>query len=130
MAAVPRHDAADPPRPAAARPGERSLLSVLLALTLLSGLVDAVCYLGLGRVFTANMTGNVVVLGFAAAGGPGFSVPATLTSLGAFLLCAGGAGLLTRRIMARSLLLTIAMAIEAVLGGVAATVAYLSVTVA
>jgi uncharacterized membrane protein YoaK (UPF0700 family) len=30
--------------------------------------VDAVSYLGLGRVFTANMTSNVVVLGFAAAG--------------------------------------------------------------
>src|ERR1700722_19524427 len=85
MAAVPRHDAADPPRPAAARPGERSLLSVLLALTLLSGLVDAVCYLGLGRVFTANMTGNIVVLGFAVAGARGFSVTATLTSLAFFL---------------------------------------------
>jgi uncharacterized membrane protein YoaK (UPF0700 family) len=107
-----------------------SVLGTLLMLTLISGLVDAVSYLGLGRVFTANMTGNVVVLGFAAAGAPGFSVPATLTSLGAFLLGAGCAGLLTRRIMARSLLLTIAMAIEAVLGGVAATVAYLSVTVA
>jgi uncharacterized membrane protein YoaK (UPF0700 family) len=107
-----------------------SVLGTLLMLTLISGLVDAVSYLGLGRVFTANMTGNVVVLGFAAAGAPGFSVAATLTSLGSFLVGALCAGLLTRRTMARSLLLTIAIAIEAVLGGVAATVAYLSVTVA
>jgi uncharacterized membrane protein YoaK (UPF0700 family) len=107
-----------------------SVLGTLLMLTLISGLLDAVSYLGLGRVFTANMTGNVVVLGFAAAGAPGFSVAATLTSLGSFLVGALCAGLLTRRIMARSLLLTIAMAIEAVLGGVAATVAYLFVTVA
>jgi uncharacterized membrane protein YoaK (UPF0700 family) len=32
------------------------LLVALVALTVVSGLVDAVCYLGLGRVFTANMT--------------------------------------------------------------------------
>jgi uncharacterized membrane protein YoaK (UPF0700 family) len=44
------------------------LLMALMALTAVSGLVDAVSYLGLGHVFTANMTGNVVVLGFAAAG--------------------------------------------------------------
>jgi len=62
-----------------------SVVRTLVALTLVSGLVDAVCYLGLGRVFTANMTGNIVVLGFAAAGAPGFSVPATLTSLAVFL---------------------------------------------
>ena len=40
---------------------------VLLALTVVSGLIDAVSYLGLSHVFTANMTGNVVVLGFDAA---------------------------------------------------------------
>jgi uncharacterized membrane protein YoaK (UPF0700 family) len=56
-----------------------------MALTAISGLVDAVSYLGLGHVFTANMTGNVVVLGFAFARAPGFTIPATLTSLLAFL---------------------------------------------
>lgn len=40
----------------------------LLALTATTGLVDAVSFLGLGHVFTANMTGNVVFLGFALAG--------------------------------------------------------------
>ena len=40
----------------------------LLALTFSTGTVDAVSYLGLGHVFTANMTGNVVLLGFGIAG--------------------------------------------------------------
>ena len=40
---------------------ERDLL--LLALTWAAGNIDAIGYLGLGRVFTANMTGNTVLLG-------------------------------------------------------------------
>ncbi len=60
----------------------------LYALTAVSGIVDAVSYLGLGRVFTANMTGNVVLLGFAIAGAPGLSIPRSATALLAFL---GGA---------------------------------------
>src|SRR5207237_220021 len=40
--------------------------------------------LGLGRVFTANMTGNVVFLGFAAAGVPGFSIARAVMSLVGF----------------------------------------------
>jgi uncharacterized membrane protein YoaK (UPF0700 family) len=47
------------------------LLVALGLLTLVTGLVDAACYLGLGRVFTANMTGNVVLLAFGAAGTQG-----------------------------------------------------------
>ena len=43
----------------------------LLTLTGVTGVIDAVSFLGLGRVFTANMTGNVVLLGFAVAGAPG-----------------------------------------------------------
>ncbi|MFC5182504.1 YoaK family protein [Actinomadura harenae] len=73
--------------------GDRHPLALTLtALTLVSGFVDAVSYLGLGRVFTANMTGNVVILGFAAAGAPGFSAGRSLASLLAFLagsVCAG-----------------------------------------
>ncbi len=53
----------------------RLLLGTLLMLTVISGLVDAVSYLGLGHVFTANMTGNVVLLGFAAAGASGSPRP-------------------------------------------------------
>ncbi|MGW1069986.1 YoaK family protein [Streptomyces aureus] len=68
------------------------LVPALLSLTVVSGLIDAVSYLGLGHVFTANMTGNVVVLGFAAAGAPGFSVPHTLTSLCCFVAGAATGG--------------------------------------
>ncbi|MGW2936931.1 YoaK family protein [Streptomyces sp. NPDC001156] len=60
--------------------------------TAVSGLIDAVSYLGLGHVFTANMTGNVVIIGFAAAGVPGFSVLGSLVSLAAFLAGAVLAG--------------------------------------
>ncbi|MFG2607743.1 YoaK family protein [Streptomyces sp. NPDC048514] len=102
------------------------LVVVLLVLTVVSGLIDAVSYLGLGRVFTANMTGNVVVLGFAAAGAPGFSVSHTATSLVCFLLGAavGGrvaahAGSGSRRRWAR-----LTLAAEAVLVGISAAVAF------
>jgi len=44
------------------------LTRTLLVLTLTTGVIDAACYLGLGRVFAANMTGNVVLLGFGIAG--------------------------------------------------------------
>jgi uncharacterized membrane protein YoaK (UPF0700 family) len=59
---------------------------LLLGLTLVTGLVDAFSYLLLGHVFVANMTGNVVFLGFAIAGAPGFSIPASLVALGSFIL--------------------------------------------
>jgi uncharacterized membrane protein YoaK (UPF0700 family) len=102
------------------------LVVVLLTLTVVSGLIDAVSYLGLGRVFTANMTGNVVVLGFAAAGAPGFSVPHTATSLVCFLLGAvvGGRvaarfGTGSRRRWAR-----LTLAAEAVLVAGSAAVAF------
>jgi hypothetical protein len=57
---------------------------LLLTLTVVTGLVDAFSYLVLGHVFVANMTGNVVFLGFALAGAKGFSISASLLALGAF----------------------------------------------
>lgn len=48
--------------------GERVHLALMLALTFSTGIVDAVGYLGLDKVFAGNMTGNVVILGMAAAG--------------------------------------------------------------
>ena len=59
---------------------------LLLGLTIVTGLVDAFSYLLLGRVFVANMTGNVVFLGFAIAGAKGFSVPASLIALASFVV--------------------------------------------
>lgn len=70
----------------------RTLPALLLVLTVVTGLVDAVSYLALGRVFVANMTGNVVFIGFALAGAHGLSVTASLAALGAFLVGAGAGG--------------------------------------
>jgi uncharacterized membrane protein YoaK (UPF0700 family) len=71
---------ANPERPAPA-PRVQPLLLALALLTLVTGLVDAACDLGLGRVFTANMTGNVVLLAFGAAGAQGLPVLAPTVSL-------------------------------------------------
>jgi uncharacterized membrane protein YoaK (UPF0700 family) len=82
---------------AAAASIRHPLARALLVLTFTTGLVDAVSYLGLGHVFTANMTGNIVFLGFGIAGSGGLPVLAPLISLGAFLLGAGAGGVLTAR---------------------------------
>jgi uncharacterized membrane protein YoaK (UPF0700 family) len=78
------------------RPGGRHgpLPPLLLGLTFVTGLVDAFSYLLLGHVFVANMTGNVVFLGFAFAGARGFSIPASLVALVSFVFGAliGGKG--------------------------------------
>ena len=68
------------------------LIIALVVLTFTTGLIDSVSYIGLGRVFVANMTGNVALLGFAAAGVPGLSVTRSLLSLVAFLLGAAVGG--------------------------------------
>jgi uncharacterized membrane protein YoaK (UPF0700 family) len=52
-------------------------------------------------VFSANMTGNVVLLGFGIAGGQGLPVVAPLVSLGAFLVGAGAGGFLASRVAER-----------------------------
>ncbi len=57
---------------------------LLVAMTVVTGLVDSFSYLLLGHVFVANMTGNVVFLGFAVAGAQGFSIAASLVALAAF----------------------------------------------
>jgi uncharacterized membrane protein YoaK (UPF0700 family) len=80
-------------------PGERHgpLPPLMLALTLVTGIVDAVSYLKLGHVFVANMTGNVVFLGFALAGAGGLSVTSSLAAIAAFLLGALAGGRLGSR---------------------------------
>jgi uncharacterized membrane protein YoaK (UPF0700 family) len=77
------------------------LTRTLLVLTFTTGLIDAVSYLGLGHVFAANMTGNIVLLGFGIAGSGGLPVVAPLVSLVAFLLGAGGGGVLAARLADR-----------------------------
>ena len=88
---------------------------MLLLLTIVAGTVDAVSILALGRVFVANMTGNVVFVVFAAAGAPGFSLSASLFALAGFLLGAGIAGVLIGRCGDRALLLRAGAALEVVL---------------
>ena len=97
------------------------LARTLLVLTFSAGLIDAVSYLGIGHVFTANMTGNIVFLGFGIAGGSGLPVVAPLVSLAAFLLGAGGGGILASRMADRqSEHLVRALSIETLLIGAAA----------
>lgn len=67
-------------------------LGLMLALTFTTGIVDAVGYLGLDRVFTGNMTGNVVILGMALAGDTGLPVAGPLVALAAFMAGAAAAG--------------------------------------
>jgi uncharacterized membrane protein YoaK (UPF0700 family) len=75
------------------------LPQMLLGLTVITGLVDAVSILELGRVFVANMTGNVVFVGFAISGAPGFSLSASLFALAGFLLGASVGGFLIGRVV-------------------------------
>ena len=100
------------------------LAMALLALTFTTGLIDAVSYLALGHVFTANMTGNIVLLGFGIAGSGGLPVVAPIVSLAAFLLGAGAGGVLVKRIGGRHpTLVARALGIEVALIAVAAVVA-------
>jgi len=62
----------------------RPIVFTLYGLTFVTGLIDAVSYLGLGRVFTANMTGNVVFVGFALGGADDVSIVRPSISLAAF----------------------------------------------
>ncbi len=88
---------------------------LFVVLTLETGLVDAFSYLVLGHVFVANMTGNVVFLGFAVAGAHGFSIAASLTALASF----GAGSAIGGRIVARfgdhrGRHLAVAMAVQSV----------------
>lgn len=81
------------------RPSERDVqLTLMLVLTFSTGIVDAVGYLGLEKVFAGNMTGNVVVLGMAAAGADDLPVAGPAIALGGFLAGALAGGRLLRRV--------------------------------
>jgi uncharacterized membrane protein YoaK (UPF0700 family) len=71
------------------------LLPSLMVLTFTTGVIDAVSFVGLGHVFTANMTGNVVFIGFALAGARDVSIARSLVALVAF----GGGALLGGRLV-------------------------------
>lgn len=97
---------------------------LLLLLSVTTGLVDAISVLGLGKVFTANMTGNIVFLGFAAAGTPGFRVAPFVAAIAAFLFGALIAGRIGKHHTGRPLhhWLIVAALVEAALLWIAAGV--------
>jgi uncharacterized membrane protein YoaK (UPF0700 family) len=112
-----------------ADPDHGRLPLLLLLLTVLTGIVDAVSVLALGRVFVANMTGNVVFVGFALAGAPGFLLDASLVGLAGFLVGAAvGGRLAARSTRERVHLLAVACSLE--LGLIATATALLGLSTA
>jgi uncharacterized membrane protein YoaK (UPF0700 family) len=97
------YDAAGPPAAPAGASGpsgvdhERKHLRLMLLLTFGTGMIDAIGYLGLDRVFTGNMTGNVVILGMAIAGSDDLPVVGPLLALAGFM---GGAAVAGRSLPA------------------------------
>jgi uncharacterized membrane protein YoaK (UPF0700 family) len=75
---------------------EREYTAALLVLTAATGAVDGVSYLALDRVFTGNMTGNVLFIGFGLVGVQGIPVVNNLVALLTFLLGAALGSRLTR----------------------------------
>jgi uncharacterized membrane protein YoaK (UPF0700 family) len=103
------------------------LAPLLVALTLVTGLVDAFSYLVLGHVFVANMTGNVVFLGFALVGARGFSITASVVAVAAFWFGAlGGGRLASTYPKHRGRLLSSAVTIQAVFLAVSVALAAFS----
>lgn len=101
-------------------------IAALLMLTAGTGLVDAVSYLGLGHVFVANMTGNIVFLGFAANPASGLSAALALIALAAFMFGAATGGAVGHRIGESRAWPSSVLAAQAVLlGGTAMALALL-----
>jgi uncharacterized membrane protein YoaK (UPF0700 family) len=102
------------------------LPALLLVLTGVTGVVDAVSFLKLGHVFVANMTGNVVLLGFAIGGATDLSISASLTAIAAFVAGALGGGQLASRMgRHRGQLLAVATYVEMALAAAALIVSLL-----
>lgn len=82
--------------PRTAPGSERTLVAILLLLTVASGLLDGVAFLGLDQVFVANQTGNIMLLVISLpAGGGSTSVAGSLISVGAFVVGAVAGGRMT-----------------------------------
>lgn len=80
---------------------ESRQVSLLVALTFVSGTVDSVSYLNLGHVFTSNMTGNWVLLGFSLGGSDSLPVGRSFLCVAGFLLGAVVAGRIAKLLPAR-----------------------------
>ncbi|OBB74991.1 MULTISPECIES: YoaK family protein [Mycobacterium] len=77
---------------------QRLTITCLLLLTFATGLVDAVSVLKLGHVFVANMTGNVIFLGFWLVPHSGVDVTAALVAFVGFVAGAVASGRFTRHL--------------------------------
>jgi uncharacterized membrane protein YoaK (UPF0700 family) len=99
------------------------LIVVLLVMTAVTGIIDAVSYLGLGHVFTANMTGNIVLMGFRLGGASGISLSRSLIALFCFMLGAVAGGRMGRRLNPRQLRIS-GLLVEAALLFVAAAISF------
>lgn len=73
------------------------LPGLLFLLTAVTGVIDAVSLLTLGRVFVANITGTIVTLGLALAGTLGIVRETALAALATFVLGAYAGGQLIER---------------------------------
>ena len=90
----------------------------------MTGFVYAISFLGLGHIFTANMTGNLVFLSFAAGGAPGISAARSIAASCAFAAGSACGGKLTiNRQWAPVAQMLIGMHVETVLVLIAASAA-------
>ena len=122
-AAFPKATPVEPPQAAAASL-QHPLVRALLALTFTTGLLDITSYVGLGHVFTANQTGNLVLLAGGIARSGDLQSAGPIVSLGAFVVGAAAVGLVTRLIAQRqSTLVVRVLTAEIVLLGTAAVLA-------
>lgn len=62
------------------------LPTLLVLMTVVTGIIDSFSFLKLGHVFVANSTGNILFLGFALAHVQGFSITESLLALAATIL--------------------------------------------
>jgi uncharacterized membrane protein YoaK (UPF0700 family) len=94
---------------------ERLTVTALLLLTFATGVVDAISVLVLGHVFVANMTGNVIFLGFWFVPHSGFDMTAALVAFVSFVAGTVLGGRLARHIDSEvRLWLTVALGVEVV----------------
>lgn len=75
----------------------RRHLLLMLVLTFSTGMIDAIGFLGLDRVFTANMTGNIVILGMGLVGASDLPIVGPAIALVAFVVGAAFAGRVLRQ---------------------------------
>jgi uncharacterized membrane protein YoaK (UPF0700 family) len=81
---------------------ERSTVAALLLLTFATGLADSISILVLGHVFVANMTGNVIFLGFWLAPRTSIDLTAVVVALPTFICTTIVSGRLSRHFGVRT----------------------------